>query len=262
MKWFKHHANTHDTPAMATLLEEYGVEGFGRLMLILEHVCQRSDYPRFELSLSVLQWATILKAKPKKLLPFVDRLAELQQISVECSGNVLTIGAPNLAKWRDEYSEKSRYAPERLGTVEPEPDSDTDSRGQREIESRAARARAPRLPSETSVLAEALAPIFSREAGQSKHASKHETPKSQNEGEKALRWVRDNLNSSPEKVADMLGSDPALAQAVTRSGGWATLCELLASGGGKADRTFLMHFGRSCATLRGPRRAAHSNGSL
>jgi len=128
MKWFKHQTSARDDEGLIALRTEFGFDGYGRYWAILETVAGRSRNDSFDLSLSVAEWCLILSTKPKQLRWFLERSENLTLMKWFDSGNVIRISVPKLAKYRDEYAQKSRHSPKSVGTV----DTDTEVEEERD----------------------------------------------------------------------------------------------------------------------------------
>lgn len=116
MKWFKHDTDGYRSESMALILAEYGLEGYGRWMFILEMVAEKMDETgRCSLTLPVSEWTRRLRTRPEVLQKFLRSCSEVLQksdFSATTADGSLTITIPNLLKKRDEYSRKSGQTPD------------------------------------------------------------------------------------------------------------------------------------------------------
>lgn len=110
MRWFKHDTDGHRSPGMIKLIEEFGVEGYGRWLILLEIVAERMDESdSCSVTLSVSEWCRRLRTRPKVLEKFLrscSEVGEKSDFSATPAGTSLTIAIPNLLKKRDEYTSR------------------------------------------------------------------------------------------------------------------------------------------------------------
>jgi Domain of unknown function (DUF4373) len=125
MRWMKHLALASEDEKISVLIEQYGPEGYGMYWLLLETVAA-SMQPKSEaceLTYSELRWSQKLRSSVRKTRSVVRSMHDLRLISAQSTGNRLRIVVPNLLKYRDEYSEKSRHVTDK---VPPRTDTDTE----------------------------------------------------------------------------------------------------------------------------------------
>jgi len=98
------------------LVEEFGLEGYGRWFRLLETVGKKMERgsDRCHVEYTETKWCEILKVKRKKLNCFLVVIQKELKTNVERNGNKLRIECPNLLKKRDEYTEKSRHSPNNI----------------------------------------------------------------------------------------------------------------------------------------------------
>jgi hypothetical protein len=138
MRWMKHLALASEDEKIAVLIEQHGPEGYGMYWLLLETVAA-SMQPKSDacdLTYSELRWSQKLRSSVRKTrsilrsmhdLRLIVLLAlpgdrqivplsstDLRPISTQSTGNRLRIEVPNLLKYRDEYSEKSRHVADKV----------------------------------------------------------------------------------------------------------------------------------------------------
>ena len=111
MKWFKHDTDADESEGLDVLIEEFGLEGYGRWFRLLETIGKKMERgsDRCHVTYTETKWCEILKVKRKKLGCFLVVIQKQLKTNVERNGNKLRIECPNLLKKRDEYSERSRY---------------------------------------------------------------------------------------------------------------------------------------------------------
>ncbi len=90
MKWFKHFTNNStQNQELARILSKFGVEGYGRYFLLVENLVGATEdlgnVP--STTYSVNNWASILHCKPKKVGSFLEYLANVQLIKLQCFEN-------------------------------------------------------------------------------------------------------------------------------------------------------------------------------
>jgi hypothetical protein len=168
MRWIKHLTLAHDDPAISSLLEQFGAEGYGIWWLLLEHVAigiEKDSKAVPSRTHSVVDWAKICCCSARRLREFARistelRLisssspAELKQFASRLPADRLQIDVPKLLKYRDEYSKKSGQTPKQTS-------NSIHTAGEQSEHTTAAEAEAP--PAETS-LARSLgaAPLTAR----------------------------------------------------------------------------------------------------
>lgn len=127
MRWLKHLALANEDEKTAALIDKHGPEGYGMYWLLLESVAA-SMQPKSdmcELTYSELRWSQKLRSSIRKTRSVVQTMHDLRLISAQTTrvegsnsdqstGKRLRIAVPNLLKYRDEYSEKSRQNPDKL----------------------------------------------------------------------------------------------------------------------------------------------------
>lgn len=129
MRWFKHLTTAHDDPALSTIVEEMGSDGYGIYWLLLEHFAAAmpkdcKSVP--EITRSIDSWAKICACRStrqfdkfyqtavKLRLICGETAAELRQNCSKRAAKRLQICIPKLLKYRDEYSKKSGQTPEKI----------------------------------------------------------------------------------------------------------------------------------------------------
>ena len=133
LRWLKHLSLAHDDAALSEILEEFGPEGYGIYWLMLEHLAagieKESDAVPSRIH-SVVKWSQICHSSVRRFRSFAQRSNELHLINIQTTKYRLQIHSPNLLKYRDEYSKKSRQTPVQIRTdrdknrerVDPEPE--------------------------------------------------------------------------------------------------------------------------------------------
>lgn len=106
----------HEDVAMSALLEECGPESYGVYWLLLETVActMEKNCASPELTHSELKWAQTLYVSVRKFRRYVGVFASRGLILSETIENRLHISIPKLLKYRDEYSNRSGQAPDKL----------------------------------------------------------------------------------------------------------------------------------------------------
>lgn len=120
MRWFKHLTSARHDEAMAELLDEFGAEGYGMWWIILEMIGRQMDKTnKCSARYSLKKWSKACIVSTKKFQKVVSFLSKLEKLSIKTcqkNSNFLIIECPNLLKFRDEYSKKSRQAPDKRQT--------------------------------------------------------------------------------------------------------------------------------------------------
>lgn len=110
MKWLKHMSDAREDPECAELLAEYGPAGYGIWWLILEEIGSdlRNSGPTQQFSLR--QWAQKAWTTPDQFREVVEFMGsdEIGLVEFIHEGRYLTITVPNVEKYHDDYTRKSR----------------------------------------------------------------------------------------------------------------------------------------------------------
>lgn len=123
MKWVKHFTATWDDEKIARLVKSGGVEGlaaYGLWWRIVEIVAGKMDANSQVCSITydVTRWSSLLSLRGSHVRHWLEKLAVTTLLTVEWSGTEVTVTIPNLLKYRDEYSAKSRHSPKQEVEVE------------------------------------------------------------------------------------------------------------------------------------------------
>lgn len=125
MRWMKHLSVAHSDPAIATILEALGPEGYGIYWLMLEHVALSIEKDSDTIpsrTHSAVEWSNICHCSARRLRQFCEistelrlicstSVAELRQFGSRRVADRLQIDIPKLLKYRDEYSKRSGESP-------------------------------------------------------------------------------------------------------------------------------------------------------
>lgn len=83
MEWFKHASNTstHD-PRVGEIIAKFGVAGYGRYNFLIEYLIGGAEGLEIapKATVTIKQWAQILRTKQNLVLPFLQALATAQLI--------------------------------------------------------------------------------------------------------------------------------------------------------------------------------------
>ena len=105
MKWFKHLSDASDDEFLSSIIDEFGLEGYGRWWLIVECVARQMDSSdKCSAEYSWIKWQSILKGKRNKLETFLERLGNKLEMNLKQNGNVLEIKIPKLLELRDNHT--------------------------------------------------------------------------------------------------------------------------------------------------------------
>ena len=132
MRWFKHMTATRRDERIASLIDEHGFEGYGIFWAVLEIIAEQMPRgeARYEVRYSLKRWGQLLGCHHNKVKKYLSLLGVHGLVWVEWTEDLIIVSAPNLTKYRDEYSKKSGHCPEKLRTVSP---SDTELETEIEI---------------------------------------------------------------------------------------------------------------------------------
>jgi hypothetical protein len=127
---------------MSELLDEFGPAGYGVWWIILEKIAAQMDKTdRCSARYSLKKWSKtcgISVKKFQKVVGFLSKLGKLSTKNCEKNSDFLIIECPNLLKFRDEYSKKSRQTPVKRRIKSPPcPEQDTEADTEAEAEAEA-----------------------------------------------------------------------------------------------------------------------------
>lgn len=145
VKWFKHMSATRRDERIASLIDEHGFEGYGFFWAVLEVIAEQMPPigDKYEVGYSLKRWSQMLDCHPNKAGKYLRALGVHGLVSYKSSEGRLWVGSPNLLKYRDEYSKKSRQGTEsRRRVASSEGEGETE--GERETNSEGERRHAPR----------------------------------------------------------------------------------------------------------------------
>lgn len=104
MQWFRHMTNAADSDDLSFVYDKFGHKGYAMWFMILELVAKEMDYvsAKCHRSLSVNDWCSFLKVKPKILFSFLEHSKNILGMKTEQNGNILRIEIPKLVVLRDD----------------------------------------------------------------------------------------------------------------------------------------------------------------
>lgn len=112
MRWFKHMTNSHDDEILASLFDEFGLEGYGFWWLLLEKVASLMDETdRTFAEYPIKKWRKTFGISLGKFNKLTTYLELSGRLSKQTRDNVVRIEIPNLAKYRDEYTQRRKKTP-------------------------------------------------------------------------------------------------------------------------------------------------------
>jgi len=117
MRWFKHMADSADDEKLAELLAECGLEGYGfwwRLLEVIAAQMAKND-DKCSVAYPLSQWSRLLYSHHNRVGKYLGKLEVIGIVKVEYELSKVRVIVPNLLKYRDEYSKKSRQKPENVG---------------------------------------------------------------------------------------------------------------------------------------------------
>lgn len=131
MRWFKHMTGSRTDEKIALVMDEFGLEGYGAFWVLLEMVASKVDEKNcISVTYPESTFCRTLGVSRGKLAKFLQFFAEIGIFSVEKCGKSITIGSPNILKYRDEWTAKkarnSGVTPEKLRCKETDTDTDID----------------------------------------------------------------------------------------------------------------------------------------
>ena len=110
MRWIKHLSCAHEDELMAELIEEFGPEGYGVWWIILERIAASMvESEKTSLRYSARNWASSCRITEDRFIEIITFLSENHPtFCAKTTGKHVTIDCPNLLKYRDEYSRRSK----------------------------------------------------------------------------------------------------------------------------------------------------------
>lgn len=104
---------------VASYIGETGLQGYGfywRLLEIVGESMPPGD-EKCSLTYSLSHWSRLLYCHHHQVVKYLGKLKRNGLVIVQKRGSEMTVTIPNLAKYRDEYSQKSRQAPDTHRTL-------------------------------------------------------------------------------------------------------------------------------------------------
>jgi len=119
MKWLKHYSNASTSIKLNLLIDELGVDGYGRYWLLLELLSEKFNGKEEPIPVHFSEISAKVRIKfGKKLATFLQKLVDFQLITFELSGKVYKIECPIL--WDLKAKDFGRARTEReVKAIEP-----------------------------------------------------------------------------------------------------------------------------------------------
>jgi hypothetical protein len=117
MKWFKHDSGAHNDEKIRDLIHEFGCEGYGVYMIILELIAEKIDAnlsPCISISDRVLREKC--RVSRKKATKFLSFFGENNLIFSKLSDRTWDISCPNLLNRLDNWTKNSQVPNKKLST--------------------------------------------------------------------------------------------------------------------------------------------------
>jgi hypothetical protein len=109
LKWFKHFTNASDSVRLNKLIDELGVEGYGRYWLLLELIAEESYDGSEEIEVHLRKISAKVQIKfRKKLETFLQKLSDYSLIEFKSSEKVYKIRSLILSELQDKHSKYNR----------------------------------------------------------------------------------------------------------------------------------------------------------
>jgi len=120
MRWFKHMNNLSRDEDIAVFLDDAGLEGYGFLMLLMEHVAEamgkNNGYP--ELTLPLREWSHRMYCHHHTVSKYLGKLEATKVVTVKKVGGRVKVIIPKLLILLDEYTRKSGHRPDSVALEE------------------------------------------------------------------------------------------------------------------------------------------------
>lgn len=99
---------------LSELIAEFGLEGYGFWWILLEIVASQmsKDDSKCSVSYPLSQWSRLCYCHHNKVSKYLGKLGVMGIVTVEYESSKVRVTIPNLLKYRDEYSKKSRQTTE------------------------------------------------------------------------------------------------------------------------------------------------------
>lgn len=113
MRWLKHLSTAHNDDEVDLLLEECGAEGYGAYWLIIEDIAGPMEAGKMEPSAihSDAKWASLCRVHHLTWKSLKLKLGRKLLLITPMADGRVKIAAPNILKYKDEYSRKSGQTP-------------------------------------------------------------------------------------------------------------------------------------------------------
>lgn len=104
---------------VASYVCETGLQGYGFYWRLLEIVAESMPPgdEKCSLTYSLSHWSRLLYCHHHQVVKYLGKLRGNGLVTMQKRGSEMTVTIPNLAKYRDEYSQKSRQAPDAHRTI-------------------------------------------------------------------------------------------------------------------------------------------------
>lgn len=134
MKYFRHFSNASTSIKLQRIIDEKGVEGYGRYFLFLELLNEKFDGTSTKVSLHLNEIGPKVRLKfTKSVISFIRELVQFELISVSVSGKVYEIDCPILLELMDrdsKFNRSKRVGNAKRTTLEEEEDKEEDKEGE------------------------------------------------------------------------------------------------------------------------------------
>ncbi len=124
---------------IAALIDHDGYEGYGFYWGVVEVVAEQvpPGSNKFEVGYSPKRWGQLLGCHHNKAEKYLRTLGVHGLVTFKSVNGLLWVGVPNLLKYRDEYSKKSRHAPKSVRSDSPsETETETETETERDSETK------------------------------------------------------------------------------------------------------------------------------
>jgi len=121
LRWFKHYANASTSIKLNKIIDELGIEGYGRYFLLLELLSEKFDGESTTCELHYSEISAKVRIKfSKKLATFLQKLHDFHLITFEIQGKVYKINCPILL---DLQSKDFKFSTAQRRKARPQTDS-------------------------------------------------------------------------------------------------------------------------------------------
>jgi hypothetical protein len=136
VKWFKHETDAMRSEKLTRLIDEFGLEGYGRFWRVMEIVAERMDESnRCHAELPEKEWLLLLSIRRPLFNRYLLAICQLFNIKVIRNNLLIRIEIPNLLEKRDNYTANLQATNKKLASKEVEVEVENECSGLKSLAS-------------------------------------------------------------------------------------------------------------------------------